>query len=62
MPSYWLVYFDVDDTDATAKTARDNGGTIMVEPTDIPEVGRFAVITDPQGATFGVIKSTTRSD
>jgi uncharacterized protein len=62
MPSYWLVYFDVDDTDATAKTARDNGATIMVEPTDIPEVGRFAVITDPQGATFGVIKSVTRAD
>jgi uncharacterized protein len=62
MPSYWLVYFDVDDTDATVQTARGKGATIMVEPTDIPEVGRFAVITDPQGATFGVIKSIERAD
>jgi predicted enzyme related to lactoylglutathione lyase len=62
MPSFWLVYFDVDDTDATVKTARDNGASIMVEPTDIPEVGRFAVITDPQGASFGVIKSIERAD
>jgi predicted enzyme related to lactoylglutathione lyase len=57
MPSYWLVYFEVADTDATVATARQQGGKAMVEPTDIPNVGRFAVLTDPQGAAFGVIKS-----
>ncbi len=62
MPSYWLVYFDVDDADATVKTARDHAGTIVLEPTDIPDVGRSAVITDPQGATFGVIKAINRAD
>ncbi|MDQ1520864.1 MAG: uncharacterized protein QOI55_1937 [Actinomycetota bacterium] len=59
MPSYWLVYFDVADTDATVQKARESGGTVMVEPTDIPTVGRFAVLTDPQGAAFAVIKSET---
>jgi predicted enzyme related to lactoylglutathione lyase len=59
MPSYWLVYFEVADTDATAAQARDRGGNVMVEPTDIPTVGRFSVLTDPQGAIFAVIKSET---
>ena len=59
MPSYWLVYFAVDDTDATVAKARDLGANVMVEPTDIPEVGRFAMLADPQGAAFGVIKNAS---
>jgi predicted enzyme related to lactoylglutathione lyase len=59
MPSYWLVYFAVGDTDATVAKARERGGNVMVEPTDIPTVGRFAVLTDPQGAAFGVIRNET---
>ena len=54
-PSHWLAYFAVDDSDATAASARDLGGTVLVPPTDIPGVGRFAVLRDPQGAMFGVL-------
>jgi predicted enzyme related to lactoylglutathione lyase len=56
MPPTWLVYFEVADTDATVATAKANGATVFSEPTDIP-AGRFAVLADPQGAVFGVIKS-----
>ena len=55
MPPHWMVYFAVADTDATAKKAAELGGEVSVPPTDIP-MGRFAVITDPQGAVFTVIK------
>jgi predicted enzyme related to lactoylglutathione lyase len=54
MPSVWGIYFTVDDTDATVKSAQASGGNVFVEPTDI-EPGRFAVIADPQGAVFNVI-------
>ncbi len=55
-PSVWTPYFSVADTDATAKKAESLGGKTMVPPTDIPGTGRFAIIADPQGAVFGVIK------
>ncbi len=54
MPNHWMVYFAVADTDASAAAAAKLGGTVSVPPTDIPP-GRFAVITDPQGATFSII-------
>jgi uncharacterized protein len=56
IPPNWLAYFAVDDTDAKVAKANELGATIVVPPMDIPEVGRFAVIQDPQGATFGIIK------
>jgi predicted enzyme related to lactoylglutathione lyase len=55
MPPVWTVYFQTDDTDATAAKAQELGGTVMVPPTDIPP-DRFAAIVDPQGAVFNVIK------
>lgn len=56
VPTHWLVYFQVDDPDATVAKAKQLGATPMVPPTTIPNVGRFAVITDPQGANFAVVK------
>ena len=56
VPPHWLVYFAVDDTDAKAKKATELGGKTFIPPADIPGVGRFSVITDPQGAAFGIIK------
>jgi len=56
VPSYWLPYFAVADCDATAQKAQAGGGMVIVPPMDIPKVGRFAVIADPQGATPAVIK------
>lgn len=55
VPAHWLVYFAVDDTDATVAQAQELGGAVMVPPTDIPP-GRFAVIADDKGATFAVLK------
>jgi len=46
----------VTDTDGITKKAKSSGARIHVEPTDIPEVGRFSVMSDPQGAIFSVIK------
>ncbi|HZW24394.1 MAG TPA: VOC family protein [Gallionella sp.] len=54
-PPAWGVYVTVDDIDATAKTAGQLGARLLVPPTDIPDVGRFCVIQDPQGATISAI-------
>jgi predicted enzyme related to lactoylglutathione lyase len=55
-PPHWLAYVAVDDVDASATKAKSLGGKVLVEPTDIPEVGRFARIADPQGASFALFK------
>jgi predicted enzyme related to lactoylglutathione lyase len=60
-PSFWTVYFDVADCDASANRAVTLGGTMVMPPTDIPNVGRFAVLRDAEGAGFAIIKSTSRS-
>jgi predicted enzyme related to lactoylglutathione lyase len=56
VPSYWIPYFAVEDCDATVQKAGAGGAAVHVPPTDIPNVGRFAVLADPQGAAFSVIK------
>ena len=48
----WLGYVGVDDVDAYAVRVRDAGGTVHKGPDDIPGVGRFAVVADPQGGAF----------
>ena len=53
-PPHWLTYIATPDADATAEQAIDLGASVMVPPTDIPNVGRFATIADPQGAIFAV--------
>jgi predicted enzyme related to lactoylglutathione lyase len=55
LPPHWMVYFAVADTDAVAEQATQLGGSVAVAPTDLP-VGRFAVLSDPQGAFFAVIR------
>jgi predicted enzyme related to lactoylglutathione lyase len=57
VPSFWMIYFNVDDVDATAQAAIEAGGTVTVPGQDYFG-GRFAVIRDPQGATFGLFKSS----
>lgn len=54
-PSVWSAYFAVLDCDAVAAKAAKMGATIHMPPTDIPNVGRFAVILDKQGAALSVI-------
>jgi uncharacterized protein len=55
-PPSWLGYVAVDDVDATTDHARRLGGAVYVEPRDIPNVGRFSVIADPQQAVIGLFK------
>jgi predicted enzyme related to lactoylglutathione lyase len=55
IPPNWGVYFAVDDTDATIAEATKRGATVLNGPIDIP-IGRFAVLMDPQGAVFNVIR------
>ena len=52
-PSMWLTYINVEDLDAAVSKARELGATICKERVDLP-MGSFAIITDPQGATFAV--------
>jgi len=54
-PIAWTSYVTVDDIDDTAKLAESLGGKVCVPPTDIPDVGRFAVLKDPQGAIIAAI-------
>jgi hypothetical protein len=55
LPPHWMVYFAVADTDATAAKAAELGGSVSVPPTDTP-AGRLAVLGDPHGAFFSIIK------
>jgi len=55
-PPNWMVYWGVDDCDQTVEKAKSLGATIHIPPTDIPDEGRFAMIQDPQGAVFCVIR------
>ena len=54
-PPYWLMYVAVPDVDASVRQATSLGGRTHTAPQDIP-VGRFAVLADPQGATFALYK------
>jgi predicted enzyme related to lactoylglutathione lyase len=57
VPSHWLVYFGADDVDASATRAGELGGNVVAGPMDFPG-GRFAVVLDPQGAAFGLLRMT----
>jgi predicted enzyme related to lactoylglutathione lyase len=56
IPPYWMIYFSVADCNAGAKRATELGGEVKVPPTDIPTVGRFSVIQDPQGAVCSIMQ------
>lgn len=55
MPPTWGTYVTVEDVDQTIQAAQNLGGKVLMPPMDIPQVGRFALIQDPQGAMLAVI-------
>ncbi|PZQ50805.1 MAG: glyoxalase/bleomycin resistance/extradiol dioxygenase family protein [Rhodovulum sulfidophilum] len=55
-PPFWMIYFAVDDADAAVAAITAAGGVVHRAPADIPGTGRFAVVADPQGAAFGVLR------
>jgi predicted enzyme related to lactoylglutathione lyase len=57
VPSSWVAYFAVTDCDASTKKATELGGKVLAPPMDIPNIGRFSMVQDPQGAAFALFKS-----
>ena len=57
IPAHWLVYFAVENVDASTERVKELGGTVNMPPMDIPNMGRFSVVTDPQGAVFAMFSS-----
>ena len=55
-PPHWMGHVQVEDVDASASRVKKLGGKVYKEPEDIPTVGRFAVIADPQGAAISIFK------
>ncbi len=55
VPSNWLVYFTVDDVDQSFRKALDAGAREQLAPMDFPG-GRMAIVSDPQGASFGLLQ------
>lgn len=58
----WLAYINVDDVEASAKKIKEAGGTIHMEPWDIPGVGRVAFVADGQGVMFYIMTPTPPAD
>ena len=56
VPPHWLNYVTVENADASAARVTELGGTVCKPPFDIPNVGRIAIVQDPQGAFFGIFQ------
>ena len=56
-PPHWLGYVAVPDVEATAARVQELGGKVMVPPASIPNVGRFSIFADPQGALMATFRS-----
>lgn len=54
--SGWTIYLAVDDVDTAAARVRELGGSVNFGPIDIPHVGRFALVADPQGVVFAIMR------
>lgn len=61
IPPHWMLYVETSDVDATARLTTSLGGKVMNGPNDIPNVGRYAVLQDPHGASFGVYQPAGKS-
>jgi hypothetical protein len=57
IPPHWMPYVEANNVDETVRLATTLGGKAFVGPQDIPNVGRFALVQDPQGARFGIYKA-----
>ena len=56
MPPFWMIYFAVDDADAFVTDATAEGAVLHRGPEAVPGTGRFALLSDPQGAAFGILQ------
>jgi uncharacterized protein len=53
-PTAWATYISVADADETARKVKDAGGSVMIEPMDVMDIGRMAYFADPTGAVFAI--------
>lgn len=60
--SHWLAYVGTPDIESTVETAQKLGAKVLKEISDVPDVGRFAVLADPQGAMFAVYTPESAKD
>ncbi|WP_293676155.1 VOC family protein [uncultured Phenylobacterium sp.] len=58
MPPNWTGYICVDDCDAASAKVKSLGGSVRREAWDIPGIGRIAIVADPAGAVFAIMKPT----
>lgn len=56
VPPHWMAYISTPDVDATVEQVTSLGGRLYSGPHDVPDVGRYAVLADPQGAAFSAFK------
>lgn len=61
VPPHWATYLSVDDVDARVAKCKSLGATVVVEPFDVPTVGRMSLIADPQGAHIWLFKDATQA-
>jgi uncharacterized protein len=58
VPPHWLVYFSVSDCDGTVTKATQLGARVYLSPMNIEDLGRMAVLADPQGAAFAIFQAS----
>ena len=61
-PPCWLAYATSPDVDKLAERAGKMGGKVIAPPMDIPNVGRFTIVADPQGGVLGALKGTSETE
>lgn len=61
VPPHWMPYVSVENVDASCGKVQSRGGAIRVSPTDMPKVGRFAVVADPQNAHLSLFQGSGES-
>jgi predicted enzyme related to lactoylglutathione lyase len=61
VPSHWMLYIATDNVDESARRATELGATIVVQPFDVMDVGRMAVVRDPAGAMFSLWQANKHS-
>ncbi len=61
VPPHWLLYFQVSSCDPSAQKGKDRGAELLLIPQDVQNVGRMAILKDPQGAVFALFQPTPRN-
>lgn len=61
VPPNWMVYFAVENCDATCEKVKSLGGKVLMDPQDVQTVGRFATCQDPQGGAFAILQPAPRA-